>query len=186
MVKIFLPLLFGSAPQAIWSPSHLEEDLLVQHFDTITLIPEVRLYTFANNPGKIHILREKWKVVWCMDPGAEKLVHCWARLLTTYLTQQMSLPYEALETQTVHILWFLYPLTPHIWLPFLFKEEKLLAFSQFTADVGHNCQLPRKLPPGQGMRIYFSEIPILRIPSIIWHLPKERAWETCSWASSGI
>ena len=36
------------------------------------------------------------------------------------------------------------------------------------------------------MRINLSEIPILPTPSIIYHLPKERNWETFSWASSGI
>ena len=62
------------------------------------------------------------------------------------------------------MLWFLYPLTPHIWVPFLIRKPKLLALGQFTTDVGYNSQLPRKHHPGQGMRICFSEIPILLIP----------------------
>ena len=31
-----------------------------------------------------------------------------------HLTQQIGFPKEAPETQSVHILWLLYPLTPHI------------------------------------------------------------------------
>lgn len=34
------------------------------------------------------------------------------------------------------------------------------ALSQFTTDVGHNHQLPRKPPPEQGMRTGFLDIPI--------------------------
>lgn len=90
------------------------------------------------------------------------LVPCWLSFLTSCLIQQMHLPYEAPGTQNIHILWFPVPLTPHIWVPFQFREQKLLALGQFTADVGLNCQLPRRHPPGQGMRISFLGIPILQ------------------------
>lgn len=113
-------------------------------------------------------------------------VHCWFRVLTTRLIWRICFPSEATETQKVHILWFLYPLTPHTWVPFLFREQELLALGQSTTDVGHNRQLLRKHPPGQGLRISLSEIPILLTPSILYHLPKERDWEAFSWASSGI
>ena len=164
-----LPLLLASTFQTILSPPHLKEDLLIQHSWCHHTDPRSHtwLHRLSNKPGKAYVLRERWKVVGWMGTGCWETaqVHCWLRLLTTCLLQQMWLPYEVPETQNIHILWFLHPLTPHIWVIFLFRKQKLLAFSQFITDVRHNHQLPRKHPPGQGMRICFSEIPILLIPS---------------------
>lgn len=120
-----LPWLFG-----FHTPSHLVSIIFGWRIfsfsivDAITLISVVRPdYRLANKPGKVHFLRERWKVVGWMGPEYWETAHvrCWLSLLTSCLIQQLHLPYEALETQNVYILWL--PITLHLTFEFLSNSE---------------------------------------------------------------
>lgn len=72
--------------------------------------------------------------------------------------------------------------TPHIWVTFLFRKQKLLAFNQFITDVEQPPTTTRKHPQGRAWESASQKF----ISDPIWHWPKESTWETHSFASSGF
>ena len=97
----------------------------------------------------------------CMGPGCWEIprVPWWLSLLTTRLTQQISLPYEAPETQTVHILRFLYP--QHPTFDFLsYSKKKSCWLSASSQQMwGTTANYPGSFPQGRAWESTSQKFP---------------------------
>ena len=115
------------------------------------MIPEVRLYTLANNPGKTYILREMWKVMGCMGPGCWEIprVTWWLRLLTTHLTQQMSSLWGTRDPDCPHSAVLVTLNTPHL-TSFPIQRRKAAGFQPVHSRCGAQLPTTQEASPRAG------------------------------------